>query len=44
MWGAPFTAGAPFVLYDGSVRFIPYGYDVTSLLTHNGGEVVTGLP
>jgi len=40
-WGAPFTGGAPFVMYDGSVRMIPFGTDVTAFLTHNGGEVIT---
>jgi prepilin-type N-terminal cleavage/methylation domain-containing protein len=43
MWGSPFNGGTPFVMYDGSVRLIRYGYDVTSLLTPNGGEVVVGL-
>jgi len=40
-WGAPFTGGAPFVMYDGSVRMIPFGTDLSSFLTHNGGEVIT---
>ncbi len=44
MWGSPFTSGAPFVMYDGSVRFISFGYDVTNLLTDNGGEVIVGTP
>src|SRR5205807_2106053 len=26
-WGAPFTGGCPFVMYDGSVRMIPFGTD-----------------
>jgi prepilin-type N-terminal cleavage/methylation domain-containing protein len=40
-WGAPFSSGCPFVFYDGSVRFIPFGTDVGPLLTHTGGEVIT---
>jgi prepilin-type N-terminal cleavage/methylation domain-containing protein/prepilin-type processing-associated H-X9-DG protein len=40
-WGAPFSGGAPFLFYDGHVRMIPFGTDLTSLLTSNGGEVVT---
>jgi prepilin-type N-terminal cleavage/methylation domain-containing protein len=42
-WGSPFNGGTPFVMYDGSVRLIRYGYDVTALLTPSSGEVVTGL-
>ncbi len=41
-WGSPFTSGCPFVMYDGSVRFISFGTDVSAYLTHNGGEVVSG--
>jgi len=43
MWGAPFTGGTPFAMYDGSVRMISFGFDATPLLTHIGGEVITGL-
>ena len=39
-WGAPFSGGAPFVYYDGHVRVIRFGTDMTSLLTSTGGEVV----
>jgi prepilin-type N-terminal cleavage/methylation domain-containing protein len=39
-WGAPFATGAPFVMYDGSVRFITYGVDITQLLTHNATDIV----
>jgi hypothetical protein len=39
-WGAPFSTGAPFVMYDGSVRFIAYGVDITQLLTHNATDIV----
>jgi prepilin-type N-terminal cleavage/methylation domain-containing protein len=41
-WGSPFVGASPFVMYDGSVRFINYGTDVTALLTKDGGE--TNLP
>jgi prepilin-type N-terminal cleavage/methylation domain-containing protein len=43
MWGSPFAGGTPFLMYDGSVRMIPFGYDVTGLLTPNGGEIINGL-
>jgi prepilin-type N-terminal cleavage/methylation domain-containing protein len=38
-WGSPFTSGAPFVFYDGHVTMIPFGTDLTTLLTSSGGEV-----
>jgi prepilin-type N-terminal cleavage/methylation domain-containing protein/prepilin-type processing-associated H-X9-DG protein len=40
-WGSPFSGGAPFVFYDGHVTMIPFGTDLTGLLTSNGGEVIT---
>ncbi|HEY7156168.1 MAG TPA: DUF1559 domain-containing protein [Gemmataceae bacterium] len=46
-WGAPFSAGAPFVMYDGSVRTITYGATGAAplfgaLLTPNAGDLYTG--
>jgi prepilin-type N-terminal cleavage/methylation domain-containing protein len=41
-WGSPYSGGCPFVLYDGSVRLIAYGYDPASFhtyLTSNGGDL-----
>jgi hypothetical protein len=42
-WGAAFSGGAPFVMYDGSVRLI--GYEITgtfsALMTHNAGDIST---
>jgi prepilin-type N-terminal cleavage/methylation domain-containing protein len=38
-WGAPFSGGAPFDFYDGHVRMIAFGTDLTTLLTSSGGEV-----
>jgi prepilin-type N-terminal cleavage/methylation domain-containing protein/prepilin-type processing-associated H-X9-DG protein len=40
-WGSPFSSGAPFVFYDGHVSMIPFGTDLTSMLTSNGGEIIT---
>jgi prepilin-type N-terminal cleavage/methylation domain-containing protein/prepilin-type processing-associated H-X9-DG protein len=40
-WGSPFSSGAPFAFYDGHVSMIAFGTDLTSLLTSNGGEIVT---
>ena len=43
-FSAPFSSGAPFGMYDGSVRFIPYdttGY-IVPLLTSNKGDIYTG--
>jgi prepilin-type N-terminal cleavage/methylation domain-containing protein len=39
-WGAPFATACPFVMYDGSVRFIAYGVDISALLTHNATDIV----
>jgi prepilin-type N-terminal cleavage/methylation domain-containing protein len=33
-WGAPFAGGCPFVLCDGSVRMIPFGFDLTAALDY----------
>ncbi len=41
-WGGPFDGAALFVMCDGSVRIIPYGTNITPLLTRDGGE--TNLP
>jgi hypothetical protein len=43
-WGSPFSDGAPFVMYDGSVRTIAYDNTgvIQPLLTHNKGDVYTG--
>ncbi|HVS35965.1 MAG TPA: DUF1559 domain-containing protein [Gemmataceae bacterium] len=41
-WGAPYSGGAPFAMYDGSVRLVPHGFDANSFftyLTHNKGDV-----
>jgi prepilin-type N-terminal cleavage/methylation domain-containing protein len=41
-WGAPYSGGCPFSMYDGSVRMIPFGYDPTSFstyLTSNAGDI-----
>jgi prepilin-type N-terminal cleavage/methylation domain-containing protein len=38
-WGAPFSSGAPFAFYDGSVRMFRFGVDLTTWLTSSGGEV-----
>jgi prepilin-type N-terminal cleavage/methylation domain-containing protein len=43
-WGSPYSGGCPFVLYDGSVRLIPHGFDPVSFrtyLTHNAGDLPT---
>jgi prepilin-type N-terminal cleavage/methylation domain-containing protein len=37
-WGSPFPGGCPFVLYDGSVRSIRYGFDITHALLPNDGD------
>jgi type II secretory pathway pseudopilin PulG len=42
-WGSPYPGGSLFVMGDGSVRTIRYGYNVYNLLTPNGGEVIVGL-
>jgi prepilin-type N-terminal cleavage/methylation domain-containing protein len=43
-WGSPFSSGCPFLMYDGSVHFIPFGYgNLGDFLTANGGET-TQLP
>jgi len=39
-WGAPFSTACPFAMYDGSVRFVTFGVDVTQLLTHNVNDIV----
>jgi hypothetical protein len=42
-WGSPHTAGAQFVLADGSVRLLPFETPrliVAALLTPSGGETV----
>jgi prepilin-type N-terminal cleavage/methylation domain-containing protein len=38
-WGSPFTSGAPFVFYDGHVTMIPFGADLTTLLTSQAGDI-----
>jgi prepilin-type N-terminal cleavage/methylation domain-containing protein/prepilin-type processing-associated H-X9-DG protein len=40
-WGSPFSGGAPFAFYDGHVAMIAFGTDITSLLTSNGGEIIS---
>jgi len=39
-WGSPFANACPFVMYDGSVRFISYGANITPLLTHASADIV----
>ena len=43
-WGAPFSSGAPFGMYDGSVRMIAYDNSgiIAALMTHDAGDVYTG--
>ena len=43
-WGAAFSSGAPFGMYDGSVRLIAYDSSgiIKPLMTHNGGDIYTG--
>jgi len=47
-WGAPFSGGAPFVMYDGSVRMLQYVQDsvppgiIGPLLTANASDIYTG--
>ncbi|HTU23705.1 MAG TPA: DUF1559 domain-containing protein [Gemmataceae bacterium] len=43
-WGAAFAGGAPFVMYDGSVRLINYDSSgiISALMTHNAGDIYTG--
>jgi hypothetical protein len=46
-WGAPYASGAPFVMYDGSVRLIPYSASGAAplfgaLLTPSLGDLYTG--
>jgi len=43
-WGAAFSGGAPFGMYDGSVRLITYDSSgiLLPLLTHNAGDIYTG--
>ena len=39
-FGAPYTSGVPFVLADGSVKFVSYNTDVATLLSSDDGEVI----
>ena len=43
-WGSAFSSGAPFGMYDGSVRIINYDNTgiIQALMTHNAGDVYTG--
>ena len=42
-WGGAFPCGALFVMCDGSVRMVRYGYDLRPLLTPSGHEPTTGF-
>ncbi len=33
-WGAPFGGGALFVLCDGSVRLVPFGFNLSAALNY----------
>ena len=39
-WGSPFSSSCPFVMYDGSVRFVPFGVDISTMLTHSASDIV----
>ena len=43
-WGSAFSYGAPFGMYDGSVRMITFDNTgiLKPLLTHNQGDLYTG--
>jgi len=44
-WGAPYSGGSPFVMYDGSVRLLQFdtsGTFLYALLTSMGGDIYTG--
>ncbi len=43
-WGSVFSSGAPFGMYDGSVRMISYDGSgiILPLLTHNAGDIYNG--
>jgi prepilin-type N-terminal cleavage/methylation domain-containing protein len=43
-WGSPFSSGAPFLFYDGSVHVMAFGTDLSPFLTSSGGEVNPPLP
>ncbi|MBV9122547.1 MAG: DUF1559 domain-containing protein [Planctomycetes bacterium] len=36
-WGSPFPSVCPFAMADGSVRTVPYGFDVTNAIKPNSG-------
>lgn len=38
-WGGPFSGGCLFLLADGSVRSVAFGFDVTNALKPNDGSV-----
>ncbi|MCI0464664.1 MAG: DUF1559 domain-containing protein [Gemmataceae bacterium] len=40
-WGGPFGGGAMFVLGDGSVRMVSYGYNLRNAIMPNDGSPVT---
>ena len=42
-WGSPFDGGCPFTMCDGSVRLIPYGFDLTQAMNFNSG-LASNLP
>ena len=43
-WVSAFSSGAPFVMYDGSVRLITFDNSgvISALMTHNGGDIYNG--
>lgn len=42
-WGSPYPGGCPILMYDGSVRTVRYGYDLSAAMSPQGGEIVVGL-
>ena len=43
MFGGPYAGGVLFVFFDGSVRSIAYGTDVTLFLDPTDGQVLPNL-
>jgi prepilin-type N-terminal cleavage/methylation domain-containing protein len=37
-WGSPFDSGCPFAMCDGSVRLLPYGFNLTIALNYQSGQ------
>lgn len=43
VWGAPFNSGCPFVMCDGSVRFVAYGIDMLRAMSPTDGDPNSGI-